>query len=613
MQAIDGNFNLAFDIMTKGTSAVKAVTEDRISFLNIVSALYDAKEEKSEERILDLSKDEKDAIDSLKADLEADIENIEANKDTILELMSNPDTAVVAHKAGLTLTDSPEEIAQKLNTFYLDNPQYNPDNISIIKGLISKYPDAGISLSDTMETAVEKLKNSPLYKQSTGLDPQAIFDLKQRGLKLDEDGNIIVDVDKASVTDIANTIKQIESNGNYNAKGASGEYGAYQFMPKTWYEWSSQYVAETFGIPVDDQTGVLDATQENQDAIAEWKIQQWLNKGYTPEQVASMWNSGSPDWEGKVGTNKQGVDYNVPKYVENFVNTLSNNVGNTFKNANPFIRVQATNFVRDHMGARSVANTELVDAVENMLLSGMSKDDIEDQLRYSGQSFDFKEWRNIAQTSFSGFKMSNIERQNQLDYLDDYISDGDYDGAVNHIKTVVLGNIGATEKKQVAGRDDALTSVITIKNLLNEYINAGGNTGLLTGKVEDFRKKVLKTTKSENLGFIANEIAVAIQKYRQDLTGAAFTESEAKEYASIFPSIGKSPKLNTALISSLKSQYERNQRKFWERQFGGVNNYDTLEKLSGVPIVDTGDLSRFNSNSGVSGNTPSGISFEVIK
>ena len=41
---------------------------------------------------------------------------------------------------------------------------------------------------------------------------------------------------------IANAIKQIESNNNpYEAKGASGEYGAYQFMPELGNEWSSQY------------------------------------------------------------------------------------------------------------------------------------------------------------------------------------------------------------------------------------------------------------------------------------------------------------------------------------------------------------------------------------
>ncbi|MFH1052745.1 MAG: hypothetical protein V1779_17635 [bacterium] len=332
MQAIDGNFNLAFDIMTKGTSAVKAVTEDRISFYNIVSALYDAKEEKTEQRILDLSNDEKDAIDDLKADLEADIENIEANKDTILELMSNPDTAVVAHKAGLTLTDSPDEIAQKLNTFYVNNPQYDPENRGILKDLITKYPDAGITMNDSMEEAVNKLKTSAIYKKATGLDPQSLFDLKQQGLTLDQNGNIVFDLSNATVSDIADTIKQIESNGNYTSKGASGEYGAYQFMPKTWQSWSQQFVSETLGIPIKEQTGILDATPENQDAVAEWKIQQWVEQGYTPEQIASMWNSGTPNWEGKVGTNNQGVKYDVPAYVDRFKNTLSKNLGGATNN-----------------------------------------------------------------------------------------------------------------------------------------------------------------------------------------------------------------------------------------------------------------------------------------
>lgn len=126
----------------------------------------------------------------------------------------------------------------------------------------------------------------------------------------------------SSAGTIAEAIKQIESNGNYQARGASGEYGAYQYMPGTWQQWSREY-AQANGI---QQT--LDVTSpQNQDAVANWKIQQWLNQGYGPQQIASMWNSGSPEWQGKVGTNSQGVPYNVPQYVERFTQALGSMAG----------------------------------------------------------------------------------------------------------------------------------------------------------------------------------------------------------------------------------------------------------------------------------------------
>ena len=122
-----------------------------------------------------------------------------------------------------------------------------------------------------------------------------------------------------SVNDIANTIKEIESRGNYNAEGASGEFGAYQFMPDTWNSWSSDYAKEVLKMSI----AQLDQTPVNQDAVAKWKIQQWLDNGLTPQQIAAKWNSGSEvGWENKIGTNSQGVDYNVPAYVNKFMNTL---------------------------------------------------------------------------------------------------------------------------------------------------------------------------------------------------------------------------------------------------------------------------------------------------
>lgn len=113
-----------------------------------------------------------------------------------------------------------------------------------------------------------------------------------------------------SAKDIAASIKQHESGGNYSAKGGSGEFGAYQFMPGTWDAYSAEYLKSQGKEPQS-----LVPSQANQDAVAEFKIQQWLNQGWDVRQIAAAWNSGSPTWEGKKGTNKQGVKYDVPSYV----------------------------------------------------------------------------------------------------------------------------------------------------------------------------------------------------------------------------------------------------------------------------------------------------------
>ena len=139
-----------------------------------------------------------------------------------------------------------------------------------------------------------------------------------------------VNITGATAKSIANAIKQVESGGNYNAKGASGENGAYQFMPATWESWSREYAREALGVDTP-----LSMSKSNQDFVAEFKIQQWLDQGLTPQQIAAKWNSGSEvGWENKVGVNSKGVKYDVPGYVSKVIGALSSQAGVSITNNN---------------------------------------------------------------------------------------------------------------------------------------------------------------------------------------------------------------------------------------------------------------------------------------
>ena len=92
---------------------------------------------------------------------------------------------------------------------------------------------------------------------------------------------------------------------NYDAKGASGEHGAYQWMPGNF-----ENAAKTYGLDPNDFSPM------NQDKVAYAQIKAYKDKGYDPGQISSLWNSGSPDnWQNHSGTNKQGVKYDTPAYV----------------------------------------------------------------------------------------------------------------------------------------------------------------------------------------------------------------------------------------------------------------------------------------------------------
>lgn len=109
---------------------------------------------------------------------------------------------------------------------------------------------------------------------------------------------------------LAKAIRQTESGGDFTAKGKSGEYGAYQFMPETWKSSAKKWLGNENA----------EMTPSNQNAVAYLTIKDYADKGYNPAQIAAAWNSGSPDgWENKIGTNSKGVAYDVPGYVKKVI------------------------------------------------------------------------------------------------------------------------------------------------------------------------------------------------------------------------------------------------------------------------------------------------------
>jgi len=122
-----------------------------------------------------------------------------------------------------------------------------------------------------------------------------------------------------SIVALTKAIGSTETGGNYTAKGASGEYGAYQYTPATWAADSQTYLGQS--VPLDS------ATPAQQDEVAYNKVKALGAEGNTPSQIASIWNSGKADPTGNVGVNKEGVAYNTPAYVQKVQAAYQKNMG----------------------------------------------------------------------------------------------------------------------------------------------------------------------------------------------------------------------------------------------------------------------------------------------
>lgn len=115
------------------------------------------------------------------------------------------------------------------------------------------------------------------------------------------------------IVNLAKAIRQTESGGDFSAKGASGEYGAYQFMPDTW-----NATAPKYGVNVPLQQ----ATPEQQNEVAVKQLTEWQKEhpDWNVGNFASAWNAGpgKPDayLGGNAGTNAEGVSYDTAAYAK---------------------------------------------------------------------------------------------------------------------------------------------------------------------------------------------------------------------------------------------------------------------------------------------------------
>ena len=371
----------------------------------------------------------------------------------------------------------------------------------------------------------------------------------------------------ATAEELSNAIKQVESGGNYTIGGASGEYGAYQFMPGTWANYSSEYLQSIGSAPMS-----LEMTPANQDAVAKFKIQQLLSKGYSPEQVASTWNSGGPDWIGKTGVNSQGVAYDVPSYVKKVMGNLEKSVDSGLS---PEQELQAASVAKEIFGVRGASKPENIKKVTDLMDKGYTADKIQDMLKYSGQSELMSgAYRDAATSVTSTQSFSKEEREFLMDGLDRLLENNNVLAAKELLKKSSIDSLGTEEAKTFRGKERTVEFINEIWNDLKLYEEEGGNTNIFTGTIEQIANKVGNTT-DPDLVKIGTKISMALQQYRRSMTGVAFSPGESAEYEKIFPNIKKVKNFNRANIEALKTAFGGDLEYIYKKQMGS-NAYDEI-------------------------------------
>jgi hypothetical protein len=182
------------------------------------------------------------------------------------------------------------------------------------------FKNALLDLQKIADTALLKADITPIEKKKEILTNKVIREFPNESPQKQADRvNLLIpqytsfnQVGNTTASKLANAIKQVESGGNYNAKGDSGtSKGAYQFNGNNFANWSKQYFGK-----------VLPFSPQGQDAVAQARIQDLLNQGNTPEQVALIWNGGEP--VRKKGFNaKIGLAYDSGAYADKVIRQLT--------------------------------------------------------------------------------------------------------------------------------------------------------------------------------------------------------------------------------------------------------------------------------------------------
>jgi hypothetical protein len=301
-------------------------------------------------------------------------------------------------------------------------------------------------------------------------------------------------------------------------------------------------------------------------------------EGYGGEQVIKDIDSslatataprqmGSPDNEfpmlvnRKTGEEKFASELDAIKARQKY-SQASKDILNTLP---PEQQISAWAIAKDIVGTRQA--DKFVDTVAAGLASGMSRDEIEDKLRFSRQSETFnKDFRKAAQHMTIG--QSVATREATYDALDDY--GDDVEGAKGYLKRMAIEKASSNQKNVIMGKERTIEFLNEIKGDLESLEAQGIPSGFFRGNYENILSKVGQVQNPE-MRKVATKIATAMMNYRRDMTGVQFTEKESKEYKRIFPDINKVGDFNAANISGLNESFSGDVERFYKQSMGEGN------------------------------------------
>lgn len=143
-------------------------------------------------------------------------------------------------------------------------------------------------------------------------------------------------------------------------------------------------------------------------------------------------------------------------------------------------------------------------------------------------------------------------KQIYADNISNAIKSNDYVTAYAEIANAVEEKLTGEPKTKFANARNDVGVLTGMRDAIKAYSDSGGDTGLLKGTEEQIKRKLgIDSGKASTL---AVQLWREFQTYRSNMTGAAFSPSESRDYASVNPTLGKSLDLNFSVIDGAVNQ-----------------------------------------------------------
>lgn len=233
LAARNGQIGVAQNQLASTLSAITSIYGDQIDYYKTLQDFYSNQKTENGTVLAKLNTDQKAYLDMKLTTLAQDVDNTQKTADLISKALLNPDTALDYAKAGISLTDSPMQIAQKLavvaqakvlewtDPYMLGGDMVQRSKITGAIKTVVNVPVGGVNLAGKTLDPLDVGRYLDLYPDSgiTTNDTKASADAKVAAVSIPEGAlRVALTKDKNSNIPYETTVKGIKDNKNITDK-----------------------------------------------------------------------------------------------------------------------------------------------------------------------------------------------------------------------------------------------------------------------------------------------------------------------------------------------------------------------------------------------------------